>query len=107
MGDIHPYTRRCVPAGQVWLEPRRYKCCGELKVTGQTVRLAVAGLALGLAAALASTRMLDSLLYGVTATDPATFFAVAALVFGIAMLATLAPVRRATAIQPVEALRHD
>jgi predicted permease len=76
-------------------------------VAGQTVRLAVAGLALGLAAALASTRMLDSLLYGVTATDPATFFAVAALVFGIAMLATLAPVRRATAIQPVEALRHD
>jgi ABC-type lipoprotein release transport system permease subunit len=51
--------------------------------------------------------MLDSLLYGVTATDPATFFAVAALVFGIAMLATLAPVRRATSIQPVEALRHD
>jgi predicted permease len=76
-------------------------------VAGQTVRLAVAGLALGLAAALASTRMLDSLLYGVTATDPATFLAVAALVFGIAMLATLAPVRRATAIQPVEALRHD
>jgi len=76
-------------------------------VAGQTVRLAVAGLALGLAAALASTRLLDSLLYGVTATDPATFLAVAVLVFGIAMLATLAPVRRATAIEPVEALRHD
>lgn len=78
-----------------------------LLVAAQTVRLAIAGLVFGLAAALASARLFESLLYGVTATDPATFAAVAALVFAVAMLAALAPVRRATAIEPVEALRHD
>jgi predicted permease len=76
-------------------------------VAGQTVRLALAGLALGLIAALLSTRLLGSLLYGVTASDPATFMAVAVLVFGIAMLAALLPARRATGIAPADALRHD
>lgn len=75
-------------------------------VAGQTAKLVLAGLVLGLAAALATTRLLDSLLFGVTATDPATFVAVAVLVICIAMMATLLPARRATAIQPVEALRH-
>ena len=76
-------------------------------IANQTAKLAVTGLVLGLAAALASTRLLGSLLFGVTATDPATFFAVAVLVIAISMLATLLPARRATSIQPVEALRHD
>jgi putative ABC transport system permease protein len=69
--------------------------------------LALIGLAAGLAAALLATRWLGSLLYGVTAADPATFLAVAALVFGVAMAATLMPARRATGIAPVEALRHE
>jgi predicted permease len=76
-------------------------------VAGQTARLALAGLVLGFVAALASTKILSSLLFGVTATDPATFLAVAVLVIAISMLATLLPARRATSIQPVEALRHD
>lgn len=76
-------------------------------VAGQGARLAVVGLALGLAGALATTRLLQSLLYGVTATDPVTFAAVAILVFVVAMLATLEPARRATRIQPIVALRHE
>jgi predicted permease len=76
-------------------------------VAGQGARLAAVGLALGLAAALAATRLLGSLLYGVTATDPATFAAVAVAVFSIAMLATFLPARRATGIVPVDALRHE
>jgi predicted permease len=76
-------------------------------VAGQGARLAAVGLALGLAAALAATRLLGSLLYGVTATDPATFAAVAVAVFSIAMLATFLPARRAIGIAPVDALRHE
>jgi predicted permease len=76
-------------------------------VAGQGARLALAGLASGLVGALAATRLLGSLLYGVTATDPATFAAVAVAVFGVAMLATLLPAHRATGIAPVDALRHE
>jgi putative ABC transport system permease protein len=76
-------------------------------IAAQTARLVVAGLVLGLIVALMSTRLLASLLYGVTATDPATFAAVAMVVFSVAMLATLLPARRATGIAPVDALRHE
>ncbi|HET6629399.1 MAG TPA: ABC transporter permease [Woeseiaceae bacterium] len=76
-------------------------------VAGQGVWLAALGLAIGLAAALAGSRLLGSLLYGVTATDPATFAAVAVGVFAVAMLATVLPARRATGIAPVDALRHE
>jgi len=72
-------------------------------------RLAVIGLALGLAIALMVTRLLDSFLYGVTASDPITFAVVVVVVgvFGIAMLATLLPARRATRVSPIDALRHE
>jgi putative ABC transport system permease protein len=76
-------------------------------VAGQGARLAAVGLVIGLAVAFVATRLLASLLYGVTATDPATFLAVAAGVFAIAMLATVLPARRATGIAPVNALRHE
>ncbi len=78
-----------------------------LLVARQGARLALAGLTLGLLGALAATRLLDSLLYGVTAADPATFAAVAAFVFAAAMLATFVPARRATRVAPLEALRHE
>ncbi|MEX2124641.1 MAG: ABC transporter permease [Woeseia sp.] len=76
-------------------------------IAGQGARLAVLGLTLGLAVALVATRLLGSLLYGVTGTDPATFVTVAVAVFSIAMLATLMPARRATGIAPVDALRQE
>jgi putative ABC transport system permease protein len=75
-------------------------------VAAQGARLAVAGLGLGLAAALATTRLLQSLLYGITATDPATFVAVGAGVFAVAMLACFLPARRATRVDPMAALRE-
>jgi putative ABC transport system permease protein len=67
----------------------------------------VAGLALGTFAAYGLTRLLSSLIYGVTATDPTTFAAVTALLALVAMLACLIPAARATRIDPVVALRSE
>lgn len=76
-------------------------------VVGQGARLAVVGLALGLAVAVVATRLLGSLLYGVTATDPATYVVVVAAVFSIATLTTLLPARRATRVDPMIALKTE
>ncbi len=70
-------------------------------------RVIAVGVALGVAAALASTRLLESMLYGIGATDPATFFVVPLVVTGAAMLASCVPALRALRISPVAALRHD
>ncbi len=70
-------------------------------------RLAVIGTALGLGSALAGTRLLRSLLFGVTATDPVTFALVAAVVLAVALLASYLPARRATRVHPMEALRYE
>ena len=76
-------------------------------VVGQGVKLAALGLALGLAAALAVTRFVASLLYGVTATDPVVFIGVSLLLLLVAMLASWLPARRATEIDPITVLRHE
>jgi predicted permease len=76
-------------------------------VLGHSVRLVLAGLALGVTASLALTRMLARFLYGVTATDPLTFAAVALLLFLIALLAGYFPARRAASIDPLTALRQE
>lgn len=76
-------------------------------VLKQGLVLTALGLAVGLAAALGLTRLMESLLYGVDSTDPLTFAVVPVLLLGVAMLATYLPSRRATAIQPVEALRGE
>ena len=76
-------------------------------VMGQSLRLTVAGLVLGLCGGLALTRALESLLYGVRPTDPATFAAAAALLGAVALLACLLPARRATKVDPLIALRDD
>ncbi|HKP12946.1 MAG TPA: FtsX-like permease family protein, partial [Blastocatellia bacterium] len=74
---------------------------------GQGLRLILTGLALGAVGALVLTRWLRSLLFGVSAGDPQTFVMAAALLAVIALIACLLPARRATAVDPVEALRSE
>jgi putative ABC transport system permease protein len=76
-------------------------------VLAQSGQLVAAGVALGLAAAWGSTRAMRSLLYGVEPTDPATFAAVPACLAAVALLAALAPARRATRIDPTIAMRAE
>jgi predicted permease len=76
-------------------------------VIGEGVRLALVGLAVGTAAALALTRFMSSLLYGVSPRDPFTFLGVALVLAGVALLASYLPARRATRVDPIVALRCD
>jgi len=79
-------------------------------VVGQGLRLALAGLAIGAAAALMLTRLLSSfshLLYGVGASDPLTIVAVSLVLAGVTILACYIPARRAMRADPMVALRHE
>ena len=73
----------------------------------QGLKLAVVGVALGLLVALAFTRLLKGLLFGISASDPLTFALLAALLVGVALLACWIPARRATKVDPLEALRSE
>jgi putative ABC transport system permease protein len=74
-------------------------------VLGRGMLLAGAGIAIGVAASFALTRLMASLLYRVSATDPATFAAAPALFALVALLASYVPARRATRVDPIETLR--
>jgi ABC-type antimicrobial peptide transport system permease subunit len=76
-------------------------------VVGQGLCLSAAGLAIGLVAALALTRLMAGMLVGVKPADPATFAATAALFFAIAAFASWLPARRAAALDPNAALREQ
>jgi predicted permease len=76
-------------------------------ILGQSLRVAGIGMVIGVALALAAARLLASQLYGVSATDPMTFVAMPLFLIGVAALATYVPARRATRVDPVEALRSE
>jgi predicted permease len=76
-------------------------------VLGSGARMALAGVAIGVVVALALTRGMSSLLFGVTAHDPLTFALVALLLFAVALAACWIPARRATKVDPMVALRYE
>ena len=76
-------------------------------VLRQGLRLTSIGIGIGLAGAIALTRYIEGMLYGITPLDPLTYVATVALFAAVASIASYLPARRATRIDPVKALRYQ
>ena len=76
-------------------------------VVAQGMSLAAVGLAIGVLAALAATRLMTRLLFGISATDPVTFVGIVVLLGAVAFVASWVPARRAVSTDPTMALRSD
>ena len=76
-------------------------------IVGSGMRFIVAGIVLGIAGSLAATKLIANLLFGVSASDPATFAGIAALLVAVAFVACWIPARRAMRVDPIVALRHE
>ena len=77
------------------------------QVVSQGTRVVLVGVGIGIAAAIAATRLLGALLYDVKAVDPAVFAAMSMTMIGVGMLASYVPARRASGVDPIEALRGE
>ena len=76
-------------------------------IVGQAAKLVGVGILAGVVVALGATRIMTSLLYGITATDPVTFVSICAIIGVIALVASYMPAYRATRVDPLVAIRYD